>query len=106
MSGTIGLFIIPVDTLVAGELSWKEYISSLTPEDLERQRQYDRAKTKKWYQENKEAKKEYLQEYYMKNKDKFMERHTCNVCGGSFQLRTKSKHEKTQKHQQALETHT
>ena len=31
-----------VDSLVTGDLTWKDYINSLTPEDLEKQRNYDR----------------------------------------------------------------
>ena len=42
----------PIQQLTAGELTCQDYINSLTPEALEKQRQYDRAKAKKWYQEN------------------------------------------------------
>jgi hypothetical protein len=52
---------VPVDDLVSGEITWKDYISSLSPEDLEKQRQYDRARVKKWYQANKERKQAYSQ---------------------------------------------
>ena len=102
MSETIELSSTPIDTLVAGELSWKDYISSLTPEDLERQRRYDRAKASRWYQENKEAKKAYCKEYQDKNKDKRSEQHTCDKCNGHYNLKTKWKHHKTKKHQDAL----
>ena len=60
----------PIGSLVSGELRWKDYINSLTPEDIEKQRLYDRARLKKWYQENKEKKQEYCKEYYQKNKDR------------------------------------
>ena len=92
----------PIDDLVAGELTWKDYINSLSPEDLEKQRHYDRIRAKKWYQENKEVRMDYMREYYAKNKARYSERHTCDICGGSFQLKTKRIHVKTQKHQEAL----
>ena len=60
---------VPVDELVSGEITWKDYISSLSPEDLEKQRQYDRARVKKWYQANKERKQAYHKEYYQKKKE-------------------------------------
>ena len=47
------------DTGYDGTISWKEYIATLTPEHLEILRKRDRARAKKWYQENKERKKLY-----------------------------------------------
>ena len=47
------------DTGYDGTISWKEYIATLTPEQLEILRKRDRARAKKWYQENKERKKLY-----------------------------------------------
>ena len=44
---TIDVFSTPIDSLVVGGLSWKEYIESLSPADLEKQRQYDRMRVKK-----------------------------------------------------------
>jgi alanyl-tRNA synthetase len=49
---------IPTEPLAKGDISWSEYISSLSPEQLEKQREYDRAKSRKWYEKNKEKKKE------------------------------------------------
>ena len=146
---------VPVDELVSGEITWKDYINSLSPEDLQKQRQYDRARVKKWYQENKERKqayhkeyyqkkkearqeatssstpayteaqtqtreqrrKEYRRQYYEKHKDHLKElkqasyeknyerlytSHTCDVCGGSYSLHNKPRHERSKQHQNAL----
>jgi hypothetical protein len=49
---------IPTEPLAKGDISWSEYISSLSSEQLEKQRAYDRAKSRKWYEKNKEKKKE------------------------------------------------
>ena len=92
----------PIESLVAGELNWKNYIASLTPEDLEKQRRYDRARVNKWYQENREQKLEYCRTWFNKNKERLTERHQCAHCGGSYQLASKSVHNKTKKHQEAL----
>ena len=124
--------ITPIDILRSGDLTWKDYIKSLSPEDLETQRLYDKARLKKWYQENKDKKLEYTKQWYQENKEKVAERckkyqednkdkiaakkkewrernreryqtsHTCTVCGGSYTLKGKSEHEKTLKHQKAL----
>ena len=68
----------PVDKLVNGAITWKEYINSLSPEDIAKQRAYDRMRVKKWYQENKEAKQEYAKayckEYYQKHKERILEK--------------------------------
>ena len=55
---------IPIGELFTGDLAWKDYINSLSPEQLEMQRQYDRARLKKYYQENKEDVKARYREYY------------------------------------------
>ena len=64
---------IPIGELFTGDITWKDYINSLSPEELEKQRQYDRARVKKYYQENKEERKTYGREYYQKNKEKIKE---------------------------------
>ena len=61
---------IPIGELFTGDLTWKDYINSLSPEQLEKQRQYDRARLKKYYQENKEYVKARYREYYQKNKER------------------------------------
>jgi hypothetical protein len=118
----------PFGKLVEGELSWKDYIASLSPEALALQRQYDRERVKRWYQENKERKREYHQEnkarfaeqrriYREENIEKMRERerqryeqtkhirnaqHRCSICGGSFTTSKRATHLKTLKHQKAL----
>ena len=60
-----------MDKLKSGELSWKEYIDSLTPEELEEERERKRYWAKVWYQNNKEKKQEYSRERYIKTKTKY-----------------------------------
>ena len=48
-----------VDQLKAGTLSWKHYIYSLSSEELEKLRQSERDKSRRWYEQNKERRKEY-----------------------------------------------
>ena len=47
------------DTGYDGTISWKEYIATLTPEQIEILGKRDRARATTWYQENKERKKLY-----------------------------------------------
>ena len=56
------------DTGYDGTISWKEYIATLTPEQLEILRKRDRARAKKWYQENKDYRKVYMAERKEQNK--------------------------------------
>ena len=53
-----------VDKLKDGTLTRKEYLASLSPEELTALRKREREKAKKWYQENKQRKKQYDNEYY------------------------------------------
>ena len=57
-----------LDKLKDGTLTWKEYLASLSPEELEALRKREREKAKKWYQENKERRKQYLKEYTAQKK--------------------------------------
>ena len=45
---------VALDELKSGELSWKEYIDSLTPEESEEERERKRYWAKGWYHNNKE----------------------------------------------------
>jgi hypothetical protein len=111
---------IPTEPLTKGDISWSEYISSLSPEQLEKQREYDRSKSRKWYEKNKERKREkdrerremVKQQRYLEMseeeraavKQKEPRRYNCIVCGSSYSFRTnKTRHEASQKHQNALE---
>ena len=106
---------VALDKLKFGELSWKEYIDSLTPEELEEERERKRYWAKVWYQNNKDKKKEYNKEWYMKNRDKIlaMERErkrertspkvVCECCGSIYTRSRAQRHFRTQKHQHAVE---
>ena len=45
---------LTIDKLKSGELTWKEYIDSMTPEEQEEERQYRRERANKWWSENKD----------------------------------------------------
>ena len=102
---------VALDKLKSGELSWKEYIDSLTPEELEEERERKRYWAKVWHQNNKDKKKEYNREWCMKNKDKILamdkERERPKVvceCCGSLDTRSRAqRHFRTQKHKNAVE---
>jgi hypothetical protein len=61
---TTTIYPYAVDKLKDGTLTWKDYIASLNPEELTALRKREREKAKKWYQENKQRKKQYDKEYY------------------------------------------
>ena len=58
------------------------------------------------YMTDKQYFKDYNKEYREKNKDKLKEqsytKFNCEICGGRFTYATKSRHEKTKKHQLSL----
>ena len=64
----IGRRLDAIQKMKAGELTWKDYINSLTPEELAHEKEQSRARYKKWYQENKEHKKEYNKVWSHKKK--------------------------------------
>lgn len=45
---------------------------------------------------------EYRKEIYRRNKEKYLKKQICEVCGGNFCVYSKSRHEKTKKHLMAL----
>ena len=58
---------------------------------------------KEYYETNKNKAKDKAKEYYETNKDKFKERFECE-CGSQYMRYNKSKHLKTDKHQNYLKT--
>ena len=100
-----------LDKLKSGELTWREYIDSLTPEELEQERERKRYWSKQWYQNNKDKKREYAKEYYSKNKDKMLamdkERErpkaVCECCGSIYTRSQAQRHFRAQKHKNAVE---
>ena len=85
---------------------WKYYLSSMSPERLEQQRQYDRARGKKYRQEHKDEMNKREREWYKENKDIITEKHVCETCGGRYTIKHKSQHLRTRKHQHALPAQT
>ena len=68
---------------------WKMWLSTLSPERLAQQRQYDKERTKKYNREHKEDLKEF-------------KTYSCNVCNGTYNLCRIGKHVNTSKHKTAL----
>ena len=49
------------------------------------------------------AQQKYYKNFTEKNKDKIIEKHTCEACGGSYTYFNKTKHNKSKKHQMGFE---
>ncbi len=45
---------------------------------------------------------DYNKTFYAKHKDEILKKYKCDLCGGSFSLKTKHNHQKTVKHQYQL----
>ena len=64
-------------------------------------------RSKKQYTEDtKEQKMIYDREYRRKNEEKIKESHTCHICGGNYQNKSKQKHFRTKKHLKAVASQT
>ena len=65
---------------------------------------------KNYREKYKELLSDLKRDYYIRNKQKILERSKirvcCDICGGIFGKSDKTKHERTKKHQEALETKT
>ena len=98
---------IAIDKLKVCELSWSEYYNSLTPEQTELERISSAGRTKKWYYTRRDQKLQYCKEYREKNRERINARDTaeyiCETCKSKITWRSKTKHEKTEKHKQALQ---
>ena len=86
---------VPSYALVDGQITWKEYIAALSPEELAKQRAYDRNRVKRWYEQNKERKKEYCRE-------RAKQRVVCD-CGKEISKAYLSSHLNTLSHKTEIE---
>ena len=75
----------------------------------QRKKHYDdnkeeiKEKQMKYYVANRETRLDKMNEYRLRNVDKIKESHTCAVCGGKYQNKSKHAHFRTTKHQEALQ---
>ena len=53
--------------------------------------------------DTKEQKREYDKQYRIKHEARIKEKHICQICGGSYQIKSRLLHEKSKIHQQALQ---
>ena len=83
---------------------WKYWLSTMSPERLAQQRQYDTERGKKYYQEHKEEMQKRKKEHYERNRERLTEKHVCDACGGSYTIQHRTQHTKTKKHQAAIAT--
>jgi hypothetical protein len=81
---------------------WKYWLSTLTPERLQQQRQYDRERGKKYHEEHKEDRNKKAREWYGQNKERLSEEHECEVCGGHYTTHHRQQHCRTKRHQDML----
>jgi hypothetical protein len=64
----------------------------IIPQNIERQLKNGEIKIYTYNQ------KKYNDNFFNKHKDTLLEKHKCEVCGGSFNLTNKSRHLKSNKH--------
>ena len=57
----------------------------------------------KRHEKNKDTQCKRVAEYYVKNRESFLEKHTCDVCGGTYTKKHKAQHCTTKKHLRALD---
>ncbi len=87
----------------AETLTWAYYIGRMSPERLAQQRAYDRERGRNYYQEHKEIRSQYSEDWREKNKEQLSEKHACELCGGRYTMRKKAQHCATKKHQHAMQ---
>lgn len=80
---------------------WKSYLSTMSPERLEQQRQYDKERTRKYREEHREEMKQKAKERYEREKERLSEKQICDVCGGTYTTHHRRHHMGTEKHQRA-----
>ena len=76
---------------------WKYWLSTLSPERLEQQRQYDRKRNKRYNEAHKEQVKQKARERYERMKGHLQEKHVCETCGGYYTTQHEKQHNKTKK---------
>lgn len=57
---------------------------------------------KKYIELNQERRRQYNKNYFNTNRDKLLEKHQCQLCGGSYSQPSQATHNATKKHQKAL----
>ena len=82
---------IAIDKLKSGELSWQEYTSSLTSEELEEEKELSRERARKHYNNNRDT-------INCRRREKV----TCECCGSTFARGGRHTHVRTKKHQDAM----
>ena len=60
-------------------------------------------KQRAYHVANRESILEKMNEYRSRNIEQIKQKHTCDVCGGTYQNKSKHAHVRTMKHQQALQ---
>jgi hypothetical protein len=68
---------------------------------LEKQRQYDRERGRKYCEEHKEERNQKKKEWVQQNTERLSEKHVCEVCGGTYTMHHMKQHFRTKRHQHA-----
>lgn len=80
---------------------WKYWLSTLSPERLEKQRFYDRERHQRYREEHKEAVGQKAKELYVQNKDRLQAKPVCELCGGRYKTQHRTQHMRTKRHKLA-----
>ena len=81
----------------------KEAIQKQRKENYKNNKDQIIQKSKEYYGNNKETVAQYKKKWRDNNKEKICGKHTCPTCGGSYTHASNSSHERSQKHNRALE---
>jgi len=81
----------------------RDHLKELSKKYCEENRDHLKEYGKLYREENRDHLKEYNKLYYQENKDKLNEKCDCE-CGGKFTVKHKTRHSKSIKHQQYLDT--
>ena len=80
----------------------KDKILAKQNEYKEQNREKVLASKRLYSAKTKDKKRDYDKEYRAKNEDIIKTSHRCEICGGQYQIKSRCQHERTKKHQHAL----
>ena len=82
---------------------WGQWLSTMSPEHLAIFRQKEKTRMKIYNEIHEEENRRRDKEYRERNKERLSEKHSCDICGGSYTIKKKLAHFRTKKHQEAMQ---